>query len=96
MSAEQPLPREPRPDDGFARGMAYLILLHFLQLPMTLLSGGVSVFFIGVTQLLYVVPAIVVLIVKKRSETLKGLTTAAGITFLLNATCTAIVFGLMK
>jgi hypothetical protein len=32
------------------------------------------------------------LIVKKRSETLKGLCTAAGITFLLNATCTAIFF----
>ncbi len=92
MNAEQPLARDARPDEGFARGMLLLLLLHLLQVPMTWLSGGISVWFIGVTQLLYFIPALVLLIVKKRSETSKGLCTAAAITFLLNATCTAIFF----
>lgn len=96
MNAEQSPLRDARPDEGFARGMLLLLLLHLLQIPMTWLSGGISVFFIGVTQLLYFLPAVVVLIVKKRSETAKGLSTAAGITFLLNGTCTAIFFWAVK
>lgn len=72
--------------------MLLLLLLHLLQVPMFWLSGGRAVFFIGVTQLVYFLPALIVLILKKQSETLKGLCTAAGITFLLNATCSAIFF----
>lgn len=76
--------------------MAYLILLHSLQLPMILLFGGLSLVFIGVTQLLYFLPTLVVLVVKRQLETAKGLSTAAAITFLLNATCAAIFFELME
>jgi len=81
----------PQPEDGFVRGLLLLLLLHLLQVPMTILSGGMSLFFIGATQLLYFVPVLVFLICRKRRETIKGLCTAAAITFLLNATCTGIV-----
>jgi len=92
MSDEQSLTNEPLPDDGFARGMLLLLLLHLLQVPMSWLLGGPTFFFIGVTQLVYFLPTLVFLLVKKRSETAKGLSTAAALTFLLNGTCTAIFF----
>ena len=95
MSSERPSRRELRPDDSFARGVAYLILGHFLQLPMTWLVGGISLAFIGVSQLLYFIPMLIVFVVKKQSETAKGLSTAAAITFLLNATCAGILFKLI-
>lgn len=92
MSAEQPPPEDARPSGDFARGMMSLFLLHLLQIPMSWLSGGVSVWFIGVTQFVYVLPVLIVLTAKKQPQAAKGLCTAAGITFLLNATCSSIFF----
>lgn len=92
MSEEQPQENEPRSSGSFESGFKLLLLLHLLQIPMTWLSHGISLWAIGVTQLLYVIPALVVLILKKRSETAKGVGLIAGITLLLNATCAGIVY----
>ena len=94
--SELPPQKESLPDDRFVRGMMLLLLLHLLQVPMTWLSGGISMWFIGVTQILYFLPALILLVFKKRMETAKGLTAAAGITFLLNATCSAIVLWMVE
>ena len=46
-------------------------------------------------ELLYIIPAIVLVAVKsEQRELAKGLAIGAGITFLLNATCFGIVFAL--
>ena len=95
MNDESP-PPEPRSSDSFRYGFALLLLLHLFQIPMSFLSGGISVFAIGVTQLLYFIPVLVMLILKKRSETAKGMAFAAGITLLLNVTCAGVVVWLTK
>lgn len=64
------------------------IALHGLQFVLGPLTGGYSFFFIGISQLLYILPAIVLC---NRDDYVKGLIIGASLTFLLNATCTAYV-----
>ena len=47
----------------------------------------------GISQLLYIIPAIVIYRRRGRPGVVKGLIIAAAVTFLLNATCTALVLG---
>lgn len=49
----------------------------------------IALFFIGVAQLLYVVPALI--IGRKNSALMQGILIAAGVTFLLNAACYGLV-----
>lgn len=65
-------------------GVGILALLHLL-----LFLFPIAFFFIGIAQLVYVLPAIVVF--HRRKGILQGLLIGAGITFLLNAAC----FGLL-
>jgi hypothetical protein len=81
-------------------GIGLTLLLHFFQLPIGFVLALVasvhpllSLFFIGLSQCLYMIPAIVHFRKTGETETAKGLIIGASITFLLNATCTAIVFG---
>lgn len=52
-------------------------------------SGGLAV--IGVSQLLYVIPAIIIVARKKQKDWLIGLLIAAGATFIANAVCFGLV-----
>jgi len=80
-------------------GIGLTLLLHFFQLPiglvLALVTGGaaMALIFIGLSQCLYMIPAILHFRKTGETETAKGLIIGASITFLLNATCTAIVFG---
>lgn len=88
---EQEITGYPQKDIWIGIGIA--LLLHLIQLPLAALTVFVSLIFMGVTQLLYIIPAIVVYHRKKRRGVVKGLIIAAAITFLLNATCSALVLG---
>ncbi len=74
------------------RGIGLALLLHLIQVPLAFLTSGISLIFLGVSQLVYIIPAIVVYKRNDRSEIVKGLIIAAAITFLLNATCTVLFF----
>ena len=85
------------------RGIGITLLLHLLQLPIAFTLAFLfpplalaTVIFIGVSQCVYIVPVSIYLYRDGESETLKGVIIAASITFLLNATCTALVFGSLK
>jgi hypothetical protein len=82
------------------RGLGFTLLLHLLQLPIGLVLAFVpsafpliALFFIGLSQCVYMIPALLYFRKNGETETAKGLLIGASITFLLNATCTAIVFG---
>ncbi|WP_419871196.1 hypothetical protein [Candidatus Pristimantibacillus sp. PTI5] len=65
-------------------GMGLLALLHLL-----LFLFPVAFFLIGIAQIIYLLPAL--LIFHKKSGIVQGLLLGAGITFLLNATCFGLV-----
>jgi hypothetical protein len=73
-------------------GVGAALLLHLIQIPLMLVTSFFSLIFIGISQLLYIAPAIAIYRSKGRPGVVKGLIIAAAITFLLNATCTAIFF----
>ena len=86
-----------------ALGVGLTLALHLLQLPLAfvlaLIYPGLaffSVIFIGVSQCAYIIPALIYFNRRGESETVKGMIITASITFLLNATCTAIVFGSLR
>ena|ERR1044071_3948696 len=90
---------QPEDKGSIGRGIGYTLLLHFFQLPIALvlaLVPGVvpllALIFIGLSQCLYMIPAILHFKKLGETETEKGLIIGASVTFLLNATCTAIVF----
>jgi hypothetical protein len=93
-----------KPDKGsVGRGIAFTLLLHTLQVPLAFALAFVfpplalaTVIFIGVSQCVYIVPALVYFNRNGESDTVKGMIITASITFLLNATCTAIVFGSLR
>jgi hypothetical protein len=73
-------------------GIGAGLLLHLIQIPLAAVTGFVSLVFIGVSQLLYIIPAIVIYGRRGQPGIVKGLAIAAALTFLLNATCAAILF----
>jgi len=91
----------PRPEAGLEgqpsrqgeiwRGVGLALLMHLIQVPLAAATVFISLVFMGVSQLLYIIPAIVIYRRKGRPGVVKGLIIAAAITFLLNATCSALV-----
>lgn len=86
-----PLEETGRPADqrhrrDVFRGFWLAMLLHVLQLPMAWLFFP-SLICIGLTQWLYLLPAILIAKEKGRAGLMKGLIIGGSITFLLNATC---------
>ena len=75
------------------RGVGLAFLLHLIQIPFAFATSFISLIFVGVSQLVYIIPAIIFYWRDGRRGVVKGLIIAAAITFLLNATCTALVFG---
>jgi hypothetical protein len=69
--------------DRVWQGIALGFLLHLIQLPVALFTHGLSLLFIGLSQLIYFVPAIVIASQKGRTGIAKGLIIGASLTFLL-------------
>ena len=92
---EQPSRQGP-PHEGrqgeIWRGVGLALLLHLIQIPLAAVTSFVSLVFIGVSQLLYIIPAIVFYYRQGRRSLVNGLIIVAALTFMLNATCAAIFF----
>jgi hypothetical protein len=74
------------------RGIGLALLLHLIQIPFAFVTMFISLIFVGVSQVVYLIPAILHYRSAARPGVVKGLIIAAAITFLLNATCTALIF----
>ena len=79
-------PPSPQPDfrSDLWRGLIILCALHLLQLPFALYTKGASLLVIGFTQVLYVFPALVVSLIRKRYGTAVGFIIGAALTLLLS------------
>jgi len=84
-----PPPPPPLPlKDTMGTGVLRLLLLHLLQIPLTVVGGPI---WIGFSQLFYVVPQHFAFKKQGRNACIRGLWLGAGVTFLLNAGCFGIV-----
>jgi hypothetical protein len=102
MSEEgESLPNEKPIKREFLRGLGYTLLFHcifsaimflFFVVPVPAQDrwGLIPIALIGVTQSVYMIPAIVVAYGKGRDQFGKGLVVGAAVTFLLNATCAGV------
>jgi hypothetical protein len=79
---------EPPLRDSVGSGLLRLLLLHLFQIPLSVVGGPV---WIGLSQLVYVIPQHFAYAKRGQKECLRGLWLGAGITFLLNAGCFGIV-----
>jgi ABC-type Fe3+-siderophore transport system permease subunit len=84
-------------------GIGVTALLHLLQIPIGMVLylmnpawSFFTVIFFGVSQVVYMIPAILYFRKQGKTETTKGLIIGASVSFLLNATCTAIVFSSLR
>ena len=79
------------PPDEWLFGLLLALALHGFQFILVPLTNWYSLIFLGVSQLLYILPAIALCKRNKRDDYVKGLIIGASITFLLNASCLAYV-----
>lgn len=73
-------------------GVGQVLLFHLLQVPLAAMTVGLSLAVMCVSQLAYVLPAIIVARRKGHEDTVKGIIIAASVTALLNVACTGYVF----
>ena len=78
------------------RGVGLAFLLHLIQIPFAFVTGFISLVFVGISQLAYIIPAIIFYWRDGRRGVVKGLVIVAAITFLLNATCAMILFSALN
>lgn len=86
--------------EEFGKGIGYTFGLHIIFAAILYLVFSISgelifllmIFFIGVSQVLYILPAVFIAQSKGRPQLAKGFIVGAAITFLLNAACTGFVF----
>ena len=83
---------EPGSKGSVASGVGQILLFHLLQIPLALMTGYLSLAVICVSQLAYVIPAIVVAGRKGHHDSVKGIVIAAALTALLNIACTGYLF----
>jgi len=69
------------------QGIRLTLLLHLFQIPMGLLTVLIAPLLIGVSQLAYMLPAIIIARKRHEIEKAQGLIIGASVTFLLNAAC---------
>ena len=77
---------------SIVRGVGEVLLFHLLQIPLAFMTSFLSLAVICVSQLAYVIPAIIVARRKGHEETVKGIIIAASVTALLNIACTGYFF----
>lgn len=92
----QPPQNLQRPGGSPWRGVGLTLLLHILQIPIAVVVSFVSsdpysfimpLIFFSLTQLVYMVPAILIAMYADKPHIVKGLLIGAGISVLLNASC---------
>ena len=66
------------------RGLGLTLALHLLQVPFAVASKGVSLIFIGFSQVIYLFPAFIVALIIKRPGIAVGLLLGGGLTLLLS------------
>jgi hypothetical protein len=79
----QPPPKHDFRDDIW-RGIGLVLLLHLVQVPFALYSQGVTLLFMWLSQLVYVMPAMIVVLIKQRYGMAVGVLIAAALTVLLS------------
>ena len=94
-TADEPLV-EADSKGSIARGVGQVLLFHLLQIPLAAITMFLSLAVICVSQLAYVIPAIVIARRKGHEDTVKGIIIAASLSALLNVACTGYVFFFMK
>ena len=95
---------QPKSFDSILHGVGLAVLLHLVCLPVlafvvSLLPGsegmgtqiGAGIVLIGIVQLVYMVPAWIVLWTKGRRRAAKGLAIVAALAVLVNGGCIAMV-----
>jgi hypothetical protein len=98
VTAHKLAPTIDRMRDGLFLGF----LLHFIQLPMMIIAGAffgfapITLLFIGVSQLVYMIPAMVINYRRGQLNVMKGLIIISAITFMLNAACFGLLFLLFR
>lgn len=97
MSEQEQVPEQPAVDKGSVKkGVLVGLGLNAALIAVSLLffgsSGfGVTAIFISITQAVVILPAYLGFRSSGQTESAKGVLIAAGITFLLNATCFGVV-----
>ena len=77
---------------SIAWGVGQILLWHLAQIPLAAMTTFLSLAVVCVSQLAYVIPAIIVARRKGHDDTVKGIIIAASLTALLNIACTGYVF----
>ena len=75
-----------------AWGVGQVLLWHLAQIPVAAMTVFFSLAVICVSQLIYVIPALIIAHRKGHEDTVKGIIIAASVTALLNIACTGYVF----
>lgn len=93
-------PQNPQQPGGSAWwGFGLTLLLHVLQIPIAILVNLVSsdpyafivpLIFFSITQLVYIIPALIIAHLTSKPHLVKGLLIGAGISMLLNASCAGV------
>ena len=100
MNPYQNYPMPTKSEGSALAGFGIAIGAHFIFQPLISILGAIpkmeflyfSVFYIGLSQLVYMIPAIIIAFSKGKPQLGKGLLIGAGITFLLNAACMGLIF----
>lgn len=79
---------EPESKGSVGWGVGQILLFHLLQIPLAFVTLYLSLAVICVSQLAYVIPAIVTARRKGHDDTVKGIIITASLTALLNVACT--------
>jgi hypothetical protein len=88
---EEPI-LEAESKGSVAWGVGQVLLLHVFQLPVAAMTIGLSLAVMSVSQLIYVIPALIIARRKGHEDTVKGIIIAASVTTLLSIACTGYVF----
>ena len=75
--------------DTFVRGFVVVMLFHLIMLPLGLLTVGITILFIGLAQLAYVIPMARKAYKLGETARMQGILAAAGVTVLVNCMCDA-------
>jgi len=70
----------------------FFFLLAIASSDWMLTLAGYSLMYLGLSQLVYMIPAILIFRRRGDTETAKGLIVGASLTFLLNANCNGLLF----
>jgi hypothetical protein len=78
---------------GIAYGLVYVFKVPFFNQNYNALLLGIPIFFLGLSQVLYLIPAALYFNKKQRHEVTKGIICGGVVTLLLNGSCFGIGMG---